>query len=223
MFDNGCRDFVECHSSAEHCVECRFPGCSSHLLLRSRQENGAMLQKSIAPSHLGRTHELPATDQDLPAHGRCKARRRTVKWSDSLSRAKRGSRSVRGQMRFDTQRPQGSGNPGVDFAVGVSKRTKRCNWRCHRVCDLVLVPNCLPTGWPPHNRDVRIGSGAQWLIATDRECGRIPTVQTQVPSARSRRLDEKINISRHVVVARSSHRINQQAPGRLANTPTVRQ
>ncbi len=135
-----------------------------------------MLQESIAPSHLGGPHELPATDQDLPAYGRCEARSRTV-GQPALSRAKGSDcRTVRGQMRFDTQRPQGSDKPGVDFAVGLSKRTKRCNWRRHRVRDLMLVPNCLPTGWPPHNSDVRMGSGAEWLIATDRECGRIPPV-----------------------------------------------
>lgn len=33
-----------------------------------------MLQESIAPSHLSGPHELPATDQDLPAHGHCEAR-----------------------------------------------------------------------------------------------------------------------------------------------------
>ena len=127
-----------------------------------------MLQESIAPSHLSRAHELPATDQDLPTHGRCEARSWTFGRPDC--------RTLRGQMRFNTQRPQGSDNPGVDFAVGVSKRTKRCDRRRHRVRDLMLVPNCLPTGWPAHNRYVRIGSGTEWLIAADRERGRIPPV-----------------------------------------------
>src|SRR5712675_961020 len=82
MVDHRCRDVCERYGPSKHNGQRGFSRASSHTLLRSIEEDRAMLQECAATPDLGRSDELAPVHEDLPADGGCKAGRRMGGWAD---------------------------------------------------------------------------------------------------------------------------------------------
>jgi hypothetical protein len=70
------------------------------------------------------------------------------------------------------------------------------------------MPDGFPTRWPPHDRHVSFEI-ADGLIATHRECGRIPPRQSQKSAAGSYDTIQQRFVRRHVFDARSPDWIHE--------------
>ena len=209
--DDGIRDFREAHRTPEDCCESRSP--VERRRLRGIEQDRSMLQEGIAAPNLCGTHELAPVHENLAAHRGREAGRWTVGRSDGLTVC---------QNSFHTQGPQRPGESLVNLAVGVAQRSEDVDRRRHCVRHFMLVPHGLATGGSMYHRHA-VEDGR--LIAADRECWRIPPVQSEPRTAETNCVVQQRYVGCHVLDARTSLIIDNQLPQavRPSDRPTVRQ
>src|SRR6266540_2160474 len=156
-------------------------GCND--LLRSPEQDRAVLQERPSLAYLRRADQLAPPDENLSADRAGEAGSRAVEAGGARWRA------VNGQSRGHTKRPERRRQPSVDRAVGFAQAAERRDRGGHRVGHFMFVPYRPAARGASHHveaapRDGRaVVAGGGRLVPAQREARWVEALQPQEGSA----------------------------------------